>query len=537
MGNERLLGDASHISRDFVLTPAPETRFPKALSEEETKAHDMRCAADDAIRLAHTATFRFNEQAEVDSYISTLRRKGLSVESAGFLKGLLAESLSGGRSVEAFLNEVEPEHLELAVQLLKEIRIKDIHEITQDVYMDYLNGVIRLGKVYQDTPEFRQSVLNPRFSNEIPIAYKAQLWQLLTKHGMESAGANEAALSAVRAIMDKVLLVDGAEVNPRGFFMTPVSVAEFGMADEANYLVLARALLSTAGVPNRINSQTRHLQIYRNNGWEDFDLFAIEVTIESIDESEMAQLTINDPEGHREGRNYTIQRWNAGVYEAVEGFNRYRTTREFGATRQHLLLPGQYRIVTGIRAADGSMLTRIMSFDLHKGDQRTIDVEWYEVEQDELVVIGNMDAEWTYTEELANGELEQTSILNSVGRNFFVLAVLEPTKEPSQHFVRELSAVGDALKLPTIIMFNNQDDMQFFHKQDYRLKEDLNYGFDSEGIIMKGLAQSLKATDLQARLPVVVVADSFGNIFYQSIGYNIGVPKAIIDLNLPIHTE
>lgn len=530
--DERMGADRDIKVEDFVITPPPETRFPTALSDEVAREHDIRCAIDDSIRLAHTQTFRFNDAPQVDQFVSSMRNKGLSSPSAAKLSALLSESLSGGRSIEAFLNEVKPEHLELAVQLLQEIRIKDIHEITKDVYMDYLYGVIRLYDVYKDTPEFRQSVLNPRFSNEIPIAYKAKMWELLTENGMHTPGANAETITAVRTIADKVVLADAEEVNPRGFFMTPVSVADFGIADRNNYIAFVRSLLSTAGIPNRVDFQTSNLQIFVDRRWEDFELKAIEIKIESVDTSQLATLTVNDPEGYEQDRRYAIQRWNDDGYESIGGFR-----RDIKSTQEYSLLPGIYRIVTGIRAADGGMLTRVMNFELTAGEKKTVDVQWYAIEEDELVVIGNMDAEWEYTKGNAQSELEVTSILNTVGRNFFVLAVLEPTKEPSQHFIRELSAIGEELKLPTVILFNNAENMNFFFKQDYRLKDDLHYGFDSEGVIMRGLTESLKTSDLSARLPVVIVADSFGNIFYQSVGYNIGVPKAIIDLKLPIHGE
>ena len=84
-------------------------------------------------------------------------------------------------------------------------------------------------------------------------------------------------------------------------------------------------------------------------------------------------------------------------------------------------------------------------------------------------------------------------------------------------------------------MFNDKEKTDFFFKQNYGLNDKINYGFDSQNVVLKGLERSLATTDLQARLPVVVVADSFGNIYYQSVGYNIGVPETISKLNLPIH--
>ncbi|MEF9931650.1 MAG: hypothetical protein RR770_05050, partial [Bacteroidales bacterium] len=73
----------------------------------------------------------------------------------------------------------------------------------------------------------------------------------------------------------------------------------------------------------------------------------------------------------------------------------------------------------------------------------------------------------------------------------------------------------------------------FFFKQSYKLGDKINCGFDSQDIILKGLEKSLKTEHLDARLPVIIVADSFGNIYYKSIGYSIGIPQTVSKLRLP----
>ncbi len=535
--DERLLNDKSVTKiDDYILTPPAATRFPKELTNDEIADHNIRCAIDDSIRLSHTATFRFANEADAEVVSKEMVNRGLSKNMESGLTTILAESLSGGYEIEKFLNGVSPQNLDLAVKLLNVIRAKDRHELTKDIYDDYLSGVLRLGSEYKDNEVFTYYVLNPRFSNEAPIAFKTALWQILSDNGMSSPADKQSAIKAVTNVLNKVQLVDTERYNPRHFDMTPISIAQFGVADLANYKVYARALLNTAGIPNRLNNISSEIEIYLNDEWQDFVLNNITTSDAEATPIKTTVITINDPVGVKNSRRYTLQQWKDNQFQDVRLSDDFSRNRKRTESQTITVEEGIYRIVTSIRAADGSLLTRITSFEAKEGVHKTIDVEWHPVKEDEVVVIGTMDVEWRFTPKSDN-DSEEISILDAVGRNFFVLAYLEPTKEPSQHFIRELSNVSENIKIPTLILLNDKDNMDFFFKQDYKLKDGIHYGYDTHDVIIPGLSNSLKETDLNARLPVVIVADSFGNIYYKSVGYSIGIPTDIINLKLPSNID
>lgn len=503
---------------DFRITPPAETRFPETLPEEVQKAHDLKCAQDDSIRMAHIARFRFDDPAEAEAFSTALVKRGLPQKMKSRVAGLLSRTLSNGFEVEKFLEGVEPANLPLAVELMEIVRVKDLQEISAETFRDYLNGVIRLGPVYKNEDIFRQTVLNPRVGNELPVPYKTKLWEILKANGMQEPGGNQGVTDAVTSALSGIYIADAAEVNPRNYNIAPVFTASFGVADAASYADYARALFHTAGVPTRLNFISGSLQIYVNGKWEPYKLItAIEDSPARFEGS--AVLKIDNKAGEAAGRQYNLQRWANGGYKSAGGFNKTGGEVE----------PGFYRILTGIRAADGSILARIKTFTVEPGSNQTVTAEYAPVREDEPVVIGSMDAEWKYTSQ----EETPTSVLQTVGRNFFMLALVEPTKEPSQHFIRELAGIGDAIRLPTIIMFSNREQMDFFFKQSYNPDSKIHYGYDSENVILKGLEKSLDTGHLAARLPVVIVADSFGNIYYKSVGYSIGIPETVSKLKLP----
>lgn len=500
---------------DFRITPPAETRFPETLPEEVQKAHDLKCAQDDSIRMAHMARFRFNDPAEAEAFSAAQVKRGLTPTLKNTLTGLLSRTLSNGFEVEKFLKEVEPADLPLAVELLGIVRVKDLQEISAETFRDYLDGVIRLGPVYKNEDIFRQTVLNPRIGNELPVAYKAALWDILKANGMREPGGNGGVKEAVTSALSELYIADAAEVNPRNYNIAPVFTASFGVADAASYASYARALFHTAGVPTRLNAINGSLQIYVDGKWEPYKLItAVEDSPARFEGS--AVLKIDNKEGEQAGRGYDLQRWANGGYKSVGG-------------SEPEVEPGFYRILTGIRAADGSILARIKTFTVEPGSNQTVTAGYAPVEEDELVVIGSMDAEWKYI----SREGTPVSILQTVGRNFFMLALVEPTKEPSQHFIRELADIGNAIKLPVILLFRDRELMDFFFQQSYNLDNGIYYGYDPGNVILKGLEKSLDTGHLAARLPVVIVADSFGNIYYRSVGYSIGIPETVAQLKLP----
>ncbi|MEG1511966.1 MAG: transglutaminase-like domain-containing protein [Bacteroidales bacterium] len=513
--DERVVKKA--VVADFRITPPAETRFPVSLDKSMQKVHDICCIQDDSIRMAHIAKFRFNNVNVAKEFSATVVKAGLPKNMEGKLTMLLTQSLSNGFEIEKFLNSTKPEQLVLAVQLMENVRIKDLQEITAETFKDYLYGVTRLGGVYMDNDIFKQTILNPRLGNEVPLSYKSKLWDILIANGMNTPGGNKETIDAVTAALSKIYIADQASVNPRNYSIAPACIASFGIADASSYTTYARALFHTAGIPTKLNFLSGSLQLFINGTWQPYKLITAKEEISAFKGT--AILKIDNTSGEKHGRRYSLQRWVNGGYKQIK--------------EDITVEPGLYRLLTGIRAADGSILARIKTFVVEPNSNQTVVAEYTPIKEDELVVIGAMDAEWKYTAKSNKAELEPVSILQTVGRNFFMLAFLEPTKEPSQHFIRELSSIGEAIKLPTVILFNNKDLMDFFFKQSYKLGDKISYGFDSQDIILKGLEKSLKTEHLDARLPVIIVADSFGNIYYKSIGYSIGTPQTVSKLRLP----
>ena len=160
--------------------------------------------------------------------------------------------------------------------------------------------------------------------------------------------------------------------------------------------------------------------------------------------------------------------------------------------------PGYYLLTSGIRLADGSVQCHLEFF--HLETKAEVPLILKTTAEEGLPVIGSIDAEMTY---LPEGTTEEVSILSTVGRGNFLLAVLGRNDEPSSHARRELSAAADALKAwgRPVLVIDPAAGMA-----------------DPDGKVARMLDRSCEGSN--GRLPLIAVCDSFGRVFYISRGYN-----------------
>ena len=134
---------------------------------------------------------------------------------------------------------------------------------------------------------------------------------------------------------------------------------------------------------------------------------------------------------------------------------------------------GYYLLTTGRRLADGSVLVRLEFFPLKGGEERDL-VPVVREAGEKPSVIGTMNAD---------------SLLPLTGRGYFLLAVMGHGDEPTSHARAELEAAAPLLE---------------------RWGRPVVYADESV----------LSLLPPPHQLPVIVIADSFGRIVYQSAGYN-----------------
>ena len=187
---------------------------------------------------------------------------------------------------------------------------------------------------------------------------------------------------------------------------------------------------------------------------------------------------------------------------------------------------GNYMLVSGNRLSDGSVPVHMLFFTVLEGATVEVPLIIEEPSDGAVPVIGSFDAETRI-----NVDGAQVSILSQTGRGFYVVALLDPGKEPTNHVLRDLAAARTDLEAwgrPIVLLCQTEAAMSQLQKElaegRYgQLPNTVLYGIIRDARLEPGMTGS----GLTGNLPVVLVADTFNRTFFRSEGYTIGLGEQL----------
>ena len=188
---------------------------------------------------------------------------------------------------------------------------------------------------------------------------------------------------------------------------------------------------------------------------------------------------------------------------------------------------GQYMIVSGQRMADGGVLARADFITIEPGQELT---DTLVLRQDEkgVQVIGNFNSENLYTD-LATGA--EKSILSTTGRGYYVIGILTPNHEPTNHALRDIAALNPEFEKwgrSMILLFKDKQDAERFDAAQLpALPSTASFGIDDNGKIAAEIISALKLPETER--PIFIIADTFNRIVFVSQGYTIGLGEQLVD--------
>ena len=143
--------------------------------------------------------------------------------------------------------------------------------------------------------------------------------------------------------------------------------------------------------------------------------------------------------------------------------------------------------------------------------------------QDDVQVIGNFNSENKF-KRADNGE--ETSLLATTGRGYYVVAVLGARQEPTNHAMRDIAAVKKDLeewRRGMVLLFPDEKGFQNFDPKEFgELPTTITYGIDIDKTIQKEIAAAMKLQNANT-LPIFIIADTFNRVVFVSQGYTIGL--------------
>ena len=469
---------------DFDIVPPPVSAALPPVTEAQRAENNRRMAYEDSIRQAYEAT-------------------------------MPVEDWRGNHQViKQFLAEAKNKNL--AERLLDVLSKKDLRDVTLEVLKD--NEVAPK----EATLLYDKYVLSPRVENEWLTPYKAffrEKMAFIKSPKQLEQWCNQ------NIRLDK-------DHNPQQLRMLPMSVYREKLTDELGRNIFFVSVARSLGMPARINEVNGKPQYYANGKW--IDVFAPSAKAQNP----QAKITLDYKEAaHNDNPKYyihfTLSKLDEGRLD-LQTFPEEATWKD-DFVKGQAMDTGEYVLTTGTRMASGKVLAHLQRIHLDKDQAVAFTLR---ESQEDVQVIGSLNAEDIYHDKQLNTD---KSLLSTTGRGYYVLAIVAPNQEPTNHAMRDISVYKDEFEKwgrKMIFLFQNEDEAQRFNFAEFnQLPETVVWGTDVDGKIRQEVWEQMKLTSpipeqssptRSLSLPVFLVCDTFNRVVFCLQGYTINLGEQLL---------
>ena len=468
------------VSMDLDMVPPPVSAQLPPVTPKQRAENDRRLAQEDSIRQAYEQT-------------------------------MPVEEWRGNHDViQQFLDEATDK--DIAHRLLNVLSKKDL----RDVELAVLRDNLPVSKA-QASELFDKYVLCPRVENEYLTPYKS-----FFRHAMTAVQSPE---QLVRWCMDSLQLDNGH--NPQRLRMQPMSVYRERMTDDLGRDIFFVSVARSLGFPARINEVNGQVQYYKEGQWHTVD-FAADKQQASNPPSESTTLLLRyKPVEYYDNPKYyihfTLSRLENGRAQLLTYPEEATWKHDFAQGVQ--LEPGDYLLTTGTRLASGKVKARIDPIHV-TGATQSISFTMRE-DQQEPQVIGSLNAEDSYFD---TATASKKSLLSTTGRGYYIIGIIAPNQEPTNHALRDISACKQQFEQwgrKMMLLFQNADEAARFQSSEFdQLPSTVVWGIDQEGIILSEIREQMKLTS--PSLPIFLICDTFNRVVFVQQGYTINLGEQLL---------
>ncbi|SFP80018.1 transglutaminase-like domain-containing protein [Caldicoprobacter faecalis] len=354
-----------------------------------------------------------------NTFITEEKGRELAKKYPGFhddVARILVESKGNHEEIKAFLDSDNGIPFKYKVLLLKSIASKDLTDSTCEMLNDHLLYAYPFRDCfYEDI--FVKYVLNPRIYLEMLSPYRGFINNFFDDNTKKEFVENP------RKIYDYIneIIEDATEMDYRTLIASPQGTLQLKRASKISKKVLFVAICRSLGIPARFNPNDQELEYYQDGKF---------IRVVPYEPKEMVKLTLNCEEKLQYFRNFTIARLVNGWYQTLNFRGHDSTTFE--------LEEGCYRILTGQRLDDGTMLFNAYFVELVKGNDLTLDVS---IPKEEKIMEPVVISDYTFVTDEGNITLSDV-----LPKDYNIVAYVEPSKEPTEHLFRELMEEADIIK-------------------------------------------------------------------------------------------
>lgn len=496
----------------FTLTP-PVKQAIAPTDQSLVDLNNLRLKQEDSIRGVYIASF-------IDSLaIADLEaEKGIS---AGSLWHYVSLSRGNWKEIVTFAKSLTSVEVAEGMNLLSLISEKDLHDIQAVTLSDHLESAVKSEPVENTQDQrFIGFVKSPRIGRELVSPWRSFIRQYFSAAEAEAFRSQP---EEIRKWISKHIVLDTIS-NYYGVPLTPEGSLQLGIADRYSRDLLFVAIARSFGIPARLEPATRRPQYVKSGNWA--DVFFGNTTEKSVPRGEVKLLNASgDPEFiPRYYTHFTIGRFEKGKFVTLD-YEFDESLREFPCVLS--VDSGYYRLVTGNRQDNGSVLCTMTHFRVKAGEQSVVSVDLASAKQ-QSGILGKADlgAGYTVIPAKTSGKLSE-----SMGPQGLIIALIDPAKEPTKHLMEDIKAVKAALDKwgGTVLFVVAQQKLgSGFDPSRYGSLPDRKiFGHDSAGEISEAVRTACSISG-EPQWPLLVILNQMGEITWQSEGYNIGLGDQLV---------
>jgi hypothetical protein len=277
-------------------------------------------------------------------------------------------------------------------------------------------------------------------------------------------------------------------------------------------------------VPSRIDEVTGKTQYMMYDKWVDVNFGTVEKVNTPQGTLKVAfkpTRFINDPKYYS---HFSISKIVGGRLQLL-GYPEEATTVASHFANGAAMDAGNYLMMTGTRMADGSVLAHLTFFVVK--EDKTTNITYVQRESDEkLQVIGDFNSENLFYD--LHVERER-SLLSATGRGYYIIAVVAPGNEPTNHFLTDVMPYKDEFEKwgqKMVLLFRDKGEAGRFVNNFPNLPSTIVWGTDIDDKIYNEIVANMKLQN--PNRPVILVADTFNRVVFLSQGYSIGLGEQLM---------
>lgn len=492
-----------------IIPPVENAQLPE-VTDEQRAENTCRMEYEDSLRNAYVATFYTADKAQ--ALASELSLPCDDVTS------VMLETRGNYGEIEAFLKDaVKNDKGTMAIDLLKSLAVKDLRDTPAAVLNDHLYN----SKADADIAK----VICPRISTELITPFREYLQQNIPATLADTVCQSPDVF--VKWCKDNLIMCD--DISLRYVQLSPKRVWETRLADKESREIFFVAVCRSFGVPAWKDTVTGVVKYEKNGLVYDVDFDAQQQTVAPQGSLVLKYKDIPMLDDPKYSIHFTISKFDGETFRLLNYPKSSTWSSLFKAPSK--LDCGYYMLVSGSRMSGGNVLANVQFFTIEKGKTTVVDLAVRDA-KDQIRVIGSFNSEAKYLSVPGPKSDERTlkSVLETTGRGYFAVALVDYGTEPTNHAFMDISAAAKELEAwgrPILVVFASEEDYAKFRPEHFSLPSNIHYGIDADGSMRKMMAAEMKL-DKGGRLPLIVLADTFNRVVFFSQGYSIGLGDRLV---------